>query len=263
MSSANFRLTALAWLAALAALAALIGWETDWGRQVTRPHEVPAARAQPVTVALLPEYKLAGDAQARRDTVERPVFVPTRRPGPPPAAQEPPKPRIQRGQFLLTGTAVVEKESIAFLREASTGKSRTVRTGDNVNGMTVASIAPDSVVLALGDETEPLSLKVAAGPRTTIQPPVPGAAPGGAPAAGPGAAPANAPPKPPPVASAPSSPDAPSPEAQSLLERRRAARAAQAAAEAAARGATPGGAPAATGDNSWAEVYRRMQQPRR
>ncbi|MDH5287814.1 MAG: hypothetical protein OEX23_14410 [Betaproteobacteria bacterium] len=259
MSSSDFRMTALAWLAALAALAAVIGWETDWGRQVTRLHEIPAARAQPVTVALLPEYKLAGDAQERRDTVERPVFVPTRRPGPPPAAPEPPKPRIQRGQFVLTGTAVVEKDSIAFLREASTGKSRTVRKGDNVNGMTVASIAPDGVVLALGDETEPLSLKVAAGPRTTIQPPVPGAAP----AAGPGAAPANATPKPPPVAAAPTSPDAPSPEAQSLLERRRAARAAQAAAEAAARGGTPGAAPAATGDGSWAEVYRRMQQPRR
>jgi hypothetical protein len=187
--------------------------------------------------------------------------VPTRRPGPPPPAQEPPKPRIQRGQFLLTGTAVVEKESIAFLREASTGKSRTVRKGDTVNGMTVASIAPDGIVLALGDETEPLSLKVAAGPRTTIQPPVPGAVPGGA-VPVPGAAPPGAPQRPPPVANAPPSPDAPSPEAQSLLERRRAARAAQAAAESAARGGTPG-APATSGDNSWSEVYRRMQQPRR
>jgi len=249
------RTAALAWLAALAALAAVIGWETDWGRQVSPVHEIPVARAQPVTVALLPEYTLADGTQPRRDTIERPVFVPTRRPAPPAAAQEPPKPKIQRGQFVLTGTAVVDKVSIAFLREASTGKSRTVRKGDSVNGLTVASIAPDSVVLALGDETEPLALKVATGPRQTIQPaaavPVP-------PQPAPGTTPAPTPAQPAPAtAAAPQAQPAQSPEAQSLLERRRAARAAQAAAEASASG----GAPA--GDNSWAEVYRRMQQPRR
>jgi general secretion pathway protein N len=262
MTATEFpRTAALAWLAALAALAVVIGWETDWGRQVSPIHEVPVARAQPVTVALLPEYALAVGAPPRRDTVERPVFVPTRRPAPPPAAQEPPKPKIQRGQFVLTGTAVVDKESIAFLREASTGKSRTVRKGDSVNGLTVASIAPDSVVLALGDETEPLALKVAAGPRQTIQPAAAVPAP---PQPAPGTTPVPVPGQPAPAdAAAPPAQPGQSPEAQSLLERRRAARAAQAAAEASASGAAAGQPPAPPVDPGWADVYRRMQQPRR
>ena len=97
-------------------------------------------------MALLPEYAIDGGVGSRRETVERPAFVPTRRPAPPPASTtEPPKPKLQRGQFLLTGTAVVDNTAIAFLREASTGKSRTVRKGDTINGMTVTEVVPDRV----------------------------------------------------------------------------------------------------------------------
>lgn len=256
--------SAVLWLATLAALLAVIGWETDWGRKVKPETTLPAATAQPVAVALLPEYKLNGGPEARRETVERPAFVPTRRPPPPPPEKEAPRPRIQRGQFVLTGTAVVDQQAIAFLREASTGRSRSVRKGDTINGLTVAEVAPDRVVLALGDETEPLSLKVAAGPRTTVQPAVPAVAvPGAAPVPGQ------------PVAAAPASATpGGDPDAQTLLERRRAARAAQAAAEAAARAAgtpsapvppkpNPQGAAAGVPDPGWAEVYRRMQEAQR
>jgi hypothetical protein len=281
MAAFDTRLTAAPlWLAAFAALIAVIGWETDWGRHVTRTPEMPAPQSSAVAVALLPDYKLDGGVEARRETVERPAFVPTRRPPPPPPVQEPPRPRLQRGQFVLTGTAVVDKQAIAFLREASTGKARTVRQGDTINGLKVTEIATDRITLAMGDETEGLALKVAPGPRTTIQPPQPAPA-GGQPPGAPGQ---------PPVAAAPgqAAPGAEpvDPTGQSLLERRRAARAAQAAAEAAARAgnappvpstkpneapanaAPPAAAPPqanapATGDNSWAEVYRRMQQPRR
>jgi len=270
------------WLAALAAVLALIGWETDWGRQLVRAPAVPAAIAPaPVELALLPDYRVEGGLEARQQTVERPVFVPTRRPAPPPVpvAQEAAKPRMQKGQFVLTGTAVVEQKSVAFLREAAGGKARTVRVGETVNGLLVAEVKPDRVRLTLGDDSEELVLVVAKGPRTTVQPtpatalgaPLPGQ-PGG-PAAGTV-----------PVAGAPGQPGGAPPNAAdaeaSLLERRRAARAAQAAAESAARAGqptpsvlpatpaatTPAPATAATPaapDPAWAEVYRRMQQPRR
>ena len=257
----------------------LIGWETDWGRQLVRvpavPETVPPA---PVTLALLPEYRIEGGREARQQTVERPVFVPTRRPAPPPpTAPEAAKPRMQKGQFVLNGTAVVEGKSVAFLREAAGGKARSVRVGESINGLTVAEVKPDRVRLTLGDESEELLLAVAKGPRTTVQPVAPvaqgapgtpqpgqpgGPATGGAPVAG--AAPGQ------PGAAQPAAADAEA----SLLERRRAARAAQAAADAAARSgqavpsilpAAPGAAPAtpAAPDPAWAEVYRRMQQPRR
>jgi len=262
----------LLWLLAFVALGAIIGWETGWGgRIMPAPEPGPAPKAQPVSLALLPDYAIDGGLAARRETVERPAFVPTRRPAPA-AVQETPKPKMPRGQFTLTGTAVVDQKQIAFLRETAGGKARTVRSGESINGVVVSEIKPDRVKLTMGDESEELVLKVAAGPRQTIQPPQPGVPP---PAAVPGARPGGQP-----IAAdtgAPMDSDA------SILERRRAARAAQAAQEA-ARGTQPvpqappapgtlaapqaapaaqaGAAPAAP-DPAWAEVYRRMQQPRR
>jgi len=283
----------LFWLAALGAVVALIGWETDWGRELTRAPVVPDLPAPaPVTLALLPDYRVEDGVQSRQQTVERPVFVPTRRPAPPavPAAQEAAKPRMQKGQFVLTGTAVVEQKSVAFLRETAGGKSRSVRVGETINGLVVAEVKPDRVRLMMGEDSEELLLKVAAGPRTTVQPvqPVAAGGPGapGAPVAGQPGGPAmgGGPAAAAPGAAVPGA-GAPGQAAvdragytdteASLLERRRAARAAQAAAEAAARSGqtvppalpsapntTTPAAPAAT-DPAWAEVYRRMQQPRR
>jgi len=270
----------LTWLAALGAVAALIGWETDWGRGLTPAPVVPdVAAPPPVTLALLPDYRVEDGGESRQQTLERPVFVPTRRPAPPPVptGQEAAKPRMQKGQFVLTGTAVVDQKSIAFLRESTGGKSRSVRVGETINGLLVAEVKPDRVKLTMGEDSEELVLKVAAGPRTTTQPappPVPGA-----PTAGRAAGPASAV-KPTddagPTAVAPgqaaTAPAAAGNAETSLLERRRAARAAQAAAEAAARAgqaeapsapapATQAAPPAA--DAGWSDVYRRMQQPRR
>jgi hypothetical protein len=278
----------LFWLAALGAVVALIGWETDWGRELTRAPVVPdVAAPAPVTLALLSDNRVEDGDQLRQQTVERPVFVPTRRPAPPTVtpAQEAAKPRMQKGQFVLTGTAVVEQKSIAFLRETAGGKSRSVRVGETINGLVVAEVKPDRVRLTMGEDSEELLLKVAAGPRTTVQPvqPVAAGGPGapGAPVAGQPGGPAMGGG---PAAAAPGA-AAPGQAAvdragytdseSSLLERRRAARAAQAAAEAAARAgqAVPPALPSAPNtttpatpsapDPAWAEVYRRMQQPRR
>ena len=273
--------TLLFCLAALGAVAALIGWETDWGRGLTRtPVIADVAAPAPVTLALLPDQRVEDGAESRQQTVERPVFVPTRRPAPPavPTAQEAAKPRMQKGQFVLTGTAVVERKSIAFLRESAGGKARSVRVGETINGLLVAEVKPDRVKLTMGEDSEELVLKVAAGPRTTTQPAAPPPAPG-TPAAGRAAGPASGvnptdaavPTAVPPGQAANAPAEAGSAET-SLLERRRAARAAQAAAEAAARsgqtGAPSAPAPAtqaapAGADATWSDVYRRMQQPRR
>jgi hypothetical protein len=168
---------------------------------------------------------------------------------------------MQRGQFILTGTSLVGERSIAFLKEIAGGKSRTVRQGEQVNGMLVAEVRSDRVRLTLGDDSEELVLKIAAGPRTTVSPTPPVASPvGGAPPFPQTAAPSAAQPEP----------------AQLLEQRRRAARAATAAevappvapTPAPARGAMlPGAAPSAAGqgvessaDPAWNEVYERMRQ---
>ncbi|MET0203558.1 MAG: hypothetical protein ABW276_04545 [Casimicrobiaceae bacterium] len=167
----------LVWAMPFAVIAVFIGWETDWGRALTL---VPALEApvvpKPVNVALLPEYKVDGGIDGNRETIARTLFNPTRRPAPPLAAASA-KSSLQRGQFVLTGTTVVDKKATAFLREVSGGRSRRVQQGETVNGMLVAEVRADRVRLTLDGDAEELTLKVATGPRVTVQPvvtPVPG-----------------------------------------------------------------------------------------
>jgi hypothetical protein len=176
----------LAWIAPFAVLALLIGLQTGWGSEWRRtlPPDAPAKPAA-VAVAVMPEFRIDGGIESMRATVERPLFNATRRPAPT-LAGDASKPSIQRGQFVLTGTMIVDNVAIAFLKEAGgTGKSRSVRKGDSINGMVVAAVEPDRVRFSVGDETEELELKVAKGPKTTQQPSGDAAAaPAAAPATG-------------------------------------------------------------------------------
>ncbi len=237
---------ALWWIVPLLVAIALVAWETDFGRAVRKvpPPEEPIP-SRPVVTSLLPEFAIAGGTAANSETVQRTLFNPTRRPAPT-LVVDSAKPRMQRGQFALTGTMVIGGKNTAFLRETAGGKSRRVLQGDTVNGILVADVKPDRVRLALGDETEELLLRVATNPRPTAQPvaqqapaPVPTPVPGAVPpvAAGGAAAPAAA-----------GNADA------SLAERRRAARAAQAAAQ--AQTSTPDGNPAR-------RAHPRSRRPRR
>jgi len=233
--TAHLRAT-LWWLVPLAVLLALIGWEVDWGAEVRkRPPPGEPVPPKPVAASLLPEYVIEGGVAGRTETVNRTLFNPTRRPAPV-AVADAAKPQLQRGLYTLTGTTVAGDRGLAFLKELKGGKARTVKQGDRIDGVLVAEVKPDRVRLALGDESEELTLKVVTNPKST---PVP-AAPAAAPATP--AQPQQAT-QPPPVAAAPQE------AGQTLAERRRAARAAQAAAEAAAAppaaaGAAQLGAPA-------------------
>jgi hypothetical protein len=262
---------ALVWIAPFALLALLLAWQTDWGRAFARtpPAETAAAPA-PLSVALLPEYQPAATPDKNKDAVDRTLFNPTRRPAPVPMA-EAPKPKLQRGQFTLSGTIVVEGKHTAFLKEANGGKPRRVAQGEVINGMTVTSIGTDRIRLTLGDESEELMLKVAAGPKTTIQPVVPNMPVTATAQPQPGAAPAVAGAQPPGSAPVRDVADV-------LAERRRAARAAEQAAAGLPPG-TPVNPPPGTavtapnmppvpqgdpnsGDPRWQGVYQRYQQPR-
>jgi hypothetical protein len=245
----------LTWLAPLAVLALLILWQADWGRGFLRePPTDTGAAAKPLIVSLLPEYQPPVAPDVNRDVVERSLFNPTRRPAPAALVQAA-KPQLQRGQFALSGTLVVDGKATAFLRETNGGKSRRVAQGETVNGMVVTDIKADRIRLTLGDESEELTLKLAVGPKTTIQPVVASAAPGG-----------------------PVTASAPAPVARDvadvLAERRRQAREAEAAAAAGRPAVSPTAPvtapnmpppPAATmsNDPQWQNLYQRYQQPRR
>ena len=166
------------WIVPAVALAALLGWETDWGRQVVRtPPAPPPVEPKPLVATVLPGYQIEGGLTANAETVNRTLFNATRRPAPTLAGDGGPR-TLKPGQFQLMGTTVTGERNIAFLKEVGGGKSRVVRQGDQVNGMLVASVEPDRVKFTLGDESEELVLKVAPGPKTTIAaaPPAPGQA---------------------------------------------------------------------------------------
>jgi hypothetical protein len=265
------------WLVPAIALGVLIGWEIDWGRQLIPVPPPPSPVApKPAEAAVLPEYRVDGGLAAHSETVNRTLFNATRRPAPVLALDEAGSRRIQRGQFQLVGTAVTGERNIAFLKEVSGGKARTVHQGDEINGMKVVLVAPDRVKFAAGNDSEELLLKVGPGPKkTTAAPP---AVPGVPPVAGAQPTVAAPPPLPPTQA------------VTAAAQSRRAARAAAAAAAAASHEVTPGagGAPPPgqlpsavppqpqpqpnvtppqpqsnamppASDASWAAVYRRMQ----
>src|SRR5450755_1139150 len=244
------------WLAPLLVLGVLLGVELGWGRQVHRlPEPAPAVEARAVTPALLPEYKVEGGLAGRAETVNRTLFNPTRRPAPV-AVADAGRSQIKTGQFILTGTSLAGDRSIAFLKEVAGGKFRTVRQGEQINGMLVAEVKPDRVRLTLGGDSEELVLKVAAGPKTTVPTPPAGGAP-------------NAPGNPPQAAQ-----PAESEETRLVNQRRRAAQAATAAevappvVPAPSRNSLvtglppPAAAPGtpASSDPNWNEVYERMCQ---
>jgi hypothetical protein len=245
------------WLVPVLALGALLGVELGWGSRVHRlPEPGPALEARPVTPALLPEYKIEGGLAGRAETVGRTLFNPTRRPAPT-AVADSGRPQLQRGQFVLTGTSLAGDRGIAFLKEVAGGKARTVRQGEQVNGMLVAEVKSDRVRLTLGGDSEELVLKVASGPRTTAAPTPPVAA--------------NPPGATPPAAPQLGTPSATQPD-QLLEQRRRAARAATETAPPAppvpgrntllpgSSQPAAGQGAAASSDPAWNEVYERMRQ---
>jgi hypothetical protein len=266
----------LVWALPFVLLAALVAWETDWGHGLKRVPALDAgATTQPVTIALLPEYAIGGGIESRRETIERTLFNPTRRPAPPQTATAA-TPKLQTGQFVLTGTTVIDQKATALLREVNGGRSRRVQQGETINGMLVAEVRSDRVKLTVGPDAETLTLKVAVGPKTTIQPQVAVAPP---PAAPPPAAPPQQLTQPPPgspggpplpnTAAAPQQPGGARDVGEVLANRRRAARAAEATAAQAAgdQSAPPAPVPQAAPAQpaqEWSSVYQRyIQRPQK
>jgi len=179
MMSSRFALTTLLGVLLVGAVAA-IGVETDWGRAVMGGRSAGSSTKAPtLDTKVLPQFALAPlspTGSGYRETVERPLFIPTRRPAP---AGNSAQVAMKKGQFRLAGTTVSEQISVAYLFETGTNKTYRVNKGADINGMTVESVFANRVVLKQGDETEELSLRTSSSPR----PPPPPQQVAGAPSA--------------------------------------------------------------------------------
>ena len=158
-------------------LLGVIGFETQWGSSLRPvPNVAVVQAAQGGNTSLLPPFELPPIESGFKDTVERPLFLPTRRPIP--VATGVVQPMMKKGQFRLAGTVVNQSMPYAFLVEISTGKGMRVAKGSEIvsTGISVASIDAVRVVLKQGDETEELTLRTASSPPPPATPVVfPGA----------------------------------------------------------------------------------------
>ena len=147
--------------AALALAAALV-LENRYGRSTAG--EGARAPARVVEAKLLPPFRVA-DAQSGAETINRPLFVPGRRPAPPATAEAG---AMKRGQYTLQGTVLVDDVHIAFLKETGSGTVHRVAKGEEINGMKLAEVSAERVVLKVGEDAETLPLVVAKSAGTPV-----------------------------------------------------------------------------------------------
>lgn len=167
----RYGLTAIFGLVSLGLLAA-IGFETGFGSAIRRslPSPNSAARTSDI-VATLPVFELPSLDSAFKETGERPLFTPSRRPAAVNLAAN--VPAMKKGQFKLSGTSVSNDLALAFLFETATGKTVRITKGKEINGMMLETVEANRIVLKQGEETEELTLRTAASPPAPPKPPVP------------------------------------------------------------------------------------------
>ncbi len=162
MIAARFLISSLLGLS-LATTVGVIGWETDWGRLLIADAATDSKqRIASLDSKILPAYSLAPMTAHYKETVERPLFIPTRRPAPASTAS---LTTMKKGQFKLAGTTVGAEVSVAYLYEAATNKTHRVNMGSDINGINVATVEATKVVLQLGDDREELSLRTSTSPK--------------------------------------------------------------------------------------------------
>ena len=150
-------------LSALAvALLVALGIETDWGAALTAPAlQLRSGIVRQDATSVLPDFRLASEASAYSQIVERPLLNPSRKPAPTQlvtAAPEPPKPQVRRGLYQLIGITDLGAVKIAQVREVASNRVRSVRQGDQLQEMTVAKVEPTQVTLSFQGETDVIEM---------------------------------------------------------------------------------------------------------
>ncbi len=170
MALVNIRnLVILAWAVANASLVLLIGGELGWGKKLVQSMPVAVVHpSAPIEIVLPPDYRLPALEKAYVGTLERSLFVPTRRKAPPPPP--PPPPSMQKGQFQLLGTTITDEFNIAIVKEISSGKVRQIYQGYTINGLQLDLVEPNRIVFSQYDDREEVRLKIQASPKPVAAP---------------------------------------------------------------------------------------------
>jgi len=139
-------------------LLAVIAVEARLGASL-RANFAPLPKAtRPAEQKLLPPVAVVAVEQAYPQTTARPLFTPTRRPAPPVEVAQ--QPAFVKGQFVLLGTTIAGNTRIALLKEKSNGRIHRVAKGEDVNGIKVAEVDPESVKMTQAGDSEVVALVV-------------------------------------------------------------------------------------------------------
>jgi hypothetical protein len=154
---------ALLWLVPIIALLAYGGKLTDWGRDLTSDDIAwKKVNAQMAANGVVPDIAFNADASPYAVITDRNLFVPWRKPAPPPEPPkppaDPPRPQIRRGIYALTGTMQIGKDVFATVKENATNRTKQVKVGDELQEYKVQEVDNDRVVLAYAGQTEELVL---------------------------------------------------------------------------------------------------------
>jgi hypothetical protein len=155
--------SALLWLIPLIALLAYGGKLTDWGRDLVSDDIAwKKVNAQMAANGVVPDIAFNADASPYAVITDRNLFVPWRKPSPPPEPPkppaDPPKPQIRRGIYALTGTMQIGNDTFATVKENATNRTKSVKVGDELQEYKVQEVNNDRVVLAYAGQTEELVL---------------------------------------------------------------------------------------------------------
>ncbi len=165
------------WLVPLLALLAYGGKLTDWGRDFTSDGvSWKKVNPQIASNGVVPDIAFNADASPYAVITDRNLFVPWRKPSPPPEPPkppaDPPKPQIRRGIYALTGTMQIGKDVFATVKENATNRTKQVKVGDELQEYKVQEVDSDRVVLAYAGQTEELVLAKYTQSGRAIAPPV-------------------------------------------------------------------------------------------
>lgn len=105
----------------------------------------------------LPEFTLQEAGSSFPDILARPLFLASRRPMLSAGATDQ---VMKKGQFILTGIAIVSDRGDVLLKDVATGKTERVKQGESVRGMRLEQVDSEKVVLAQGEEREVILLKI-------------------------------------------------------------------------------------------------------
>lgn len=176
MAGTRVNVAVIGWGLIYLILVGVIGLELDWGRHIRLPLPEPKSMlAAREDYTIQPEFTLLPLAQGFAETTARPVFIPVRRPPPPPDPTKSAKAAMIKGQFIMHGALIYKDKRIALLFDVAAGKAIRVEQGKEIKGITVAKVLPEKVTLTQYDDTEELVLKV----QPSVRPPAtPKTAPG-------------------------------------------------------------------------------------